>query len=104
MRQYITDVQRQIEDRIVIKFTNIVTVMESRFPAMQVLWLGREFYKVKHGVTSATLMARMTFATYFPDSNFSLQQACHKFVMTRVQVCHKFVMTSVQACSKLAAS
>ncbi|GBL96451.1 hypothetical protein AVEN_31531-1 [Araneus ventricosus] len=36
-----------------------------------------------------------------PDSNFSLQQACHKFVMTRVQVCHKFVMTSVQACSKL---
>ncbi|GBN87702.1 hypothetical protein AVEN_220716-1 [Araneus ventricosus] len=39
-----------------------------------------------------------------PDSNFSLQQACHKFVMTRVQVCYKFVMTSVQACSKLAAS
>ncbi|GBO10781.1 hypothetical protein AVEN_51668-1 [Araneus ventricosus] len=36
-----------------------------------------------------------------PDSNFSLQQACHKFVMTRVQVCHKFVMTRVQACSKL---
>ncbi|GBO29250.1 hypothetical protein AVEN_138968-1 [Araneus ventricosus] len=28
-----------------------------------------------------------------PDSNFNLQQACHKFVMTRVQ-----------ACSKLAAS
>ncbi|GBN81241.1 hypothetical protein AVEN_256011-1 [Araneus ventricosus] len=24
----------------------IVTVMESRFPAMQVLWLGRGFYKV----------------------------------------------------------
>ncbi|GBL94227.1 hypothetical protein AVEN_23729-1 [Araneus ventricosus] len=41
---------------------------------------------------------------YLPDSNFSLQQACHKFVMTRVQVCHKFVMTRVQACSKLAAS
>ncbi|GBM04329.1 hypothetical protein AVEN_95030-1 [Araneus ventricosus] len=36
-----------------------------------------------------------------PDSNFSLQQACHKFVMTRVQVHHKFVMTRVQACSKL---
>ncbi|GBO12581.1 Transposable element Tcb1 transposase, partial [Araneus ventricosus] len=33
----------------------------------------------------------------FPDSNFSLQQARHKFVMTRVQVCHKFVMTRVQA-------
>ncbi|GBM36014.1 hypothetical protein AVEN_78108-1 [Araneus ventricosus] len=27
----------------------IVTNMESRFPAMQILWLGREFYKVKHG-------------------------------------------------------
>ncbi|GBL98707.1 hypothetical protein AVEN_8612-1 [Araneus ventricosus] len=39
-----------------------------------------------------------------PDSNFSLQQACHKFVMTRVQVCDKFVVTRVQACSKLAAS
>ncbi|GBN35424.1 hypothetical protein AVEN_124807-1 [Araneus ventricosus] len=36
----------------------------------------------------------------FPDSNFSLQQACHKFVMTKVQVCHKFVMTKVQACHK----
>ncbi|GBN46800.1 hypothetical protein AVEN_39135-1 [Araneus ventricosus] len=40
----------------------------------------------------------------YPDSNFSLQQACHKFVMTRVQVHHKFVMTRVQACSKRAAS
>ncbi|GBO09817.1 hypothetical protein AVEN_246623-1 [Araneus ventricosus] len=35
-----------------------------------------------------------------PDSNFSLQQACHKFVMTRVQVCHKFVITRVQVCHK----
>ncbi|GBN64808.1 hypothetical protein AVEN_180867-1 [Araneus ventricosus] len=42
---------------------HIVTSMESRFSAMRVLWLGREFYKVKHGVTSATLMARMTLAT-----------------------------------------
>ncbi|GBO39727.1 hypothetical protein AVEN_209200-1 [Araneus ventricosus] len=42
---------------------NNVTVMESRIPAMQVLWLRREFYKVKHGVTSATLMARITLAT-----------------------------------------
>ncbi|GBN16813.1 hypothetical protein AVEN_208252-1 [Araneus ventricosus] len=37
----------------------------------------------------------------FSDSNFSLHQACHKFVMTRVQACHKFVMTRVQACNKL---
>ncbi|GBM84714.1 hypothetical protein AVEN_250037-1 [Araneus ventricosus] len=34
-------------------------------------------------------------------SNFSLQQLCHKFVMTRVQSCREFVMTRVQACSKL---
>ncbi|GBN99444.1 hypothetical protein AVEN_89936-1 [Araneus ventricosus] len=27
--------------------------MESRFPAMLVLWLGREFYKAKHGVTGS---------------------------------------------------
>ncbi|GBN08021.1 hypothetical protein AVEN_8238-1 [Araneus ventricosus] len=45
------------------QYRSIVTVMESRFPSMQVLWLGREFYKVKHEVTSATLMARMTLAT-----------------------------------------
>ncbi|GBO36223.1 hypothetical protein AVEN_21866-1 [Araneus ventricosus] len=35
------------------------------------------------------------------DSNFSLLEACHNFVMTRVQACHKFVMTRVQACGKL---
>ncbi|GBM97785.1 hypothetical protein AVEN_101198-1 [Araneus ventricosus] len=55
------------------------------------------------------------YRVQYPDSNFSLQQACHKFVMTRVQVHHKFVMTRVQvhhkfvmtrvqACSKRAAS
>ncbi|GBO08106.1 hypothetical protein AVEN_56480-1 [Araneus ventricosus] len=37
----------------------------------------------------------------YPDSNFSLQQDCHKFVTTRVHACHKFVMTRVQDCSKL---
>ncbi|GBN08653.1 hypothetical protein AVEN_257544-1 [Araneus ventricosus] len=42
---------------------DIVTNMESRFPAMQVLWLGREFYNVKHGVTSATVMVPLTLAT-----------------------------------------
>ncbi|GBM69537.1 hypothetical protein AVEN_219175-1 [Araneus ventricosus] len=40
-----------------------VTNMESRFPAMQVLWLGRVFYKVKHEVTSATVIAPLTLAT-----------------------------------------
>ncbi|GBL87653.1 hypothetical protein AVEN_133501-1, partial [Araneus ventricosus] len=48
---------------------DIVTNMESSlFPAMQVLWLGREFYKVKHGVISVTVMAPLTLATnrWFP--------------------------------------
>ncbi|GBO06891.1 hypothetical protein AVEN_38245-1 [Araneus ventricosus] len=42
---------------------NIVTNVESRFPAMLVLWLGREFYKVKHGVTAATVPGPLTLAT-----------------------------------------
>ncbi|GBM95084.1 hypothetical protein AVEN_111039-1 [Araneus ventricosus] len=57
---------------------------------------------IKRNVTPLCVISRKL--SDIPDSNFSLQQACHKFVMTRVQVCHKFVMTSVQACSKLAAS
>ncbi|GBM14056.1 hypothetical protein AVEN_101265-1 [Araneus ventricosus] len=31
-----------------------VTNMESRFPAMLVLWLGREFYRDKYGMTSSS--------------------------------------------------
>ncbi|GBN50162.1 hypothetical protein AVEN_262817-1 [Araneus ventricosus] len=37
--------------------------MESRFPAMLVLWLGREFYKVKHGVTTVAVPGPLTLAT-----------------------------------------
>ncbi|GBN75869.1 hypothetical protein AVEN_77893-1 [Araneus ventricosus] len=33
------------------KVQNTVTNMESRFPAMLVLWLGREFYRGKYGMT-----------------------------------------------------
>ncbi|GBN52427.1 Tigger transposable element-derived protein 4 [Araneus ventricosus] len=36
-------------------------------------------------VTESTI--RNCFS-HVPDSNFSLQQVCHKFVMTRVQICH----------------
>ncbi|GBM85388.1 hypothetical protein AVEN_74708-1 [Araneus ventricosus] len=43
--------------KLVATLFHCVTNMECRFPAMQVLWLGTEFYKVKHGVTSATVMA-----------------------------------------------
>ncbi|GBN92397.1 hypothetical protein AVEN_67653-1 [Araneus ventricosus] len=37
--------------------------VESRFPAMLVLWFGREFYKVKHGVTAAAVSGPLTSAT-----------------------------------------
>ncbi|GBO40874.1 hypothetical protein AVEN_140718-1 [Araneus ventricosus] len=39
-----------------------------------------------------------------PDSNFSLQQACHKFVKTRVQVCNKLTKASKSPWNELAAS
>ncbi|GBO23064.1 hypothetical protein AVEN_169000-1 [Araneus ventricosus] len=34
--------------------------MESRFPAMRVLWLGREFYRDKYGMASSSHV-------WFPD-------------------------------------
>ncbi|GBO42550.1 hypothetical protein AVEN_184524-1 [Araneus ventricosus] len=37
--------------------------MGSRFPAMLVLWLEREFYKVKHGVTAAAVPGSLTLAS-----------------------------------------
>ncbi|GBM89882.1 hypothetical protein AVEN_111830-1 [Araneus ventricosus] len=39
-----------------------------------------------------------------PDSNISLQQACHKFVMTRVQACSKLTKASKSPSNELAAS
>ncbi|GBO15357.1 hypothetical protein AVEN_112444-1 [Araneus ventricosus] len=39
-----------------------------------------------------------------PDSNFNLQQACHKFVMTRVQACSKLTKDSKSPWNELAAS
>ncbi|GBM49620.1 hypothetical protein AVEN_248999-1 [Araneus ventricosus] len=40
----------------------------------------------------------------YPDSNFSLQQDCHKFVMTRVQACSKLTKASKSPWNELAAS
>ncbi|GBM69598.1 hypothetical protein AVEN_152680-1 [Araneus ventricosus] len=40
----------------------------------------------------------------YPDSNISLQQACHKFVMTRVQACSKLTKASKSPWNELAAS
>ncbi|GBO45264.1 hypothetical protein AVEN_28281-1 [Araneus ventricosus] len=37
--------------------------MESRFPAMLVLWLGRDLYKVKHGVTDCGCSGILTLET-----------------------------------------
>ncbi|GBM05284.1 hypothetical protein AVEN_146859-1 [Araneus ventricosus] len=44
------------------------------------------------------------FASNNPDSNFSLQKACHKFVMTRVQACSKLTKASKSKWNELAAS
>ncbi|GBM44919.1 hypothetical protein AVEN_94521-1 [Araneus ventricosus] len=44
-----------------IKPQNIVTNMENRFPAMLVLWLGREFYSGKYGMTA--MPGLLTLAT-----------------------------------------
>ncbi|GBM19774.1 hypothetical protein AVEN_120611-1, partial [Araneus ventricosus] len=33
---------------------NIIANMKSLFPAMLVLWLGREFYRGKYGMTGST--------------------------------------------------
>ncbi|GBL88580.1 hypothetical protein AVEN_100386-1 [Araneus ventricosus] len=40
----------------------------------------------------------------YTDSNFSLQQACHKFAMTRVQACSKLTKASKSPWNELAAS
>ncbi|GBM46839.1 hypothetical protein AVEN_183706-1 [Araneus ventricosus] len=63
-----------------------------------------DLHTVMHKVSGIIKQNTKHSAGNNPDSNFSLQQACHKFVMTREQVCDKFVVTRVQACSKLAAS
>ncbi|GBN58570.1 hypothetical protein AVEN_146749-1 [Araneus ventricosus] len=43
---------RHLAIDIITSRNDIVTVMESRFPAMQVLWLGRGFYKGVPGLSS----------------------------------------------------
>ncbi|GBM65285.1 hypothetical protein AVEN_193817-1 [Araneus ventricosus] len=50
------------------------------------------------------LLAFMLDFRFDPDSNFSLQQACHKFVMTRVQACSKLTKASKSPWKELAAS
>ncbi|GBN57886.1 hypothetical protein AVEN_142170-1 [Araneus ventricosus] len=42
-----------------LKYT-IVTNLESRFLAMRILWLGREFYRDKYGMASSSQI-------WFPD-------------------------------------
>ncbi|GBN04021.1 hypothetical protein AVEN_43963-1 [Araneus ventricosus] len=44
------------------------------------------------------------YLTRIPDSNFSLQQACQKFDMTRVQACSKLTKASKSSWNELAVS
>ncbi|GBN51720.1 hypothetical protein AVEN_145502-1 [Araneus ventricosus] len=39
---------------MITRFHNIVTNMESRFPAMLFLWLRRRFYRGKYGMTDSS--------------------------------------------------
>ncbi|GBM69869.1 hypothetical protein AVEN_26454-1 [Araneus ventricosus] len=66
---------------------------------LQVLWrnsLSRT-KPVQKGLPQGRVVSPILFVCFLadfsetldPDSNFSLQQACHKFVMTRVQACSK---------------
>ncbi|GBN68805.1 hypothetical protein AVEN_247110-1 [Araneus ventricosus] len=44
----------ELEEGIVIFLLHNVTNMESRLPAMLVLWLGREFYRGKYRITDSS--------------------------------------------------
>ncbi|GBN24937.1 hypothetical protein AVEN_170657-1 [Araneus ventricosus] len=48
---------------IVSNLDYFVTNMESRFPGMSVLWLGREFDRGKYGMTSSKDVWSLTLAT-----------------------------------------
>ncbi|GBN71668.1 hypothetical protein AVEN_268053-1 [Araneus ventricosus] len=53
---------------------NSVMNMESCFPAMLVLWLGREFYKDKHGVMATAVPGHLTLATILVTNLTTLRQ------------------------------
>ncbi|GBO44396.1 hypothetical protein AVEN_243883-1 [Araneus ventricosus] len=84
--------------------------MQSRFPAMQVLWLGRGFYKVKHGVTSATVMAPLALATILaiwrqiwrPWRQIDDSRKCNPFldISTRKGIIHEKIPCDVTACRR----
>ncbi|GBM63751.1 hypothetical protein AVEN_275776-1 [Araneus ventricosus] len=52
--------------------------MESRFPAMSVLWLGREFYRGKYEMTDSSQVSTLDFRDklgYFGDEIWDLKGA-----------------------------
>ncbi|GBN19678.1 hypothetical protein AVEN_41582-1 [Araneus ventricosus] len=53
-RQTETPVRIACECPFNIRNVYIVTNMESRFPTILVLWLGREFYRGKYGMTGSS--------------------------------------------------
>ncbi|GBN19973.1 hypothetical protein AVEN_149227-1 [Araneus ventricosus] len=56
-------------------FVNIVTNMESRFLAVWVLWLGREFYRYKYGMTSSSHVWFPDLGAKFGDEIWDLKGA-----------------------------
>ncbi|GBN31309.1 hypothetical protein AVEN_148843-1 [Araneus ventricosus] len=62
----------------------------------------RDKFAVSLQICSASLL--QTKIAIWADSNFSLQQAYHKFVMTRVQACSKLTKASKSPWYELAAS
>ncbi|GBM10303.1 hypothetical protein AVEN_50017-1 [Araneus ventricosus] len=53
----------------------IVTNMGSRFPAMLVLWLGREFYRGKYGMTGNSQAWAPDLGDEFGDEMWDLKNA-----------------------------
>ncbi|GBL86827.1 hypothetical protein AVEN_154041-1 [Araneus ventricosus] len=57
------------------KYRDIVTNMESHFPAMRVLGLGREFYKDKYVMTSSSQVWSPDLGDKFRDEIWDLKGA-----------------------------
>ncbi|GBN28894.1 hypothetical protein AVEN_69181-1 [Araneus ventricosus] len=53
---------------------NIVTGMESRFPAMFILWLGREFYRDEYGMTGSIQAWTPDLGDKFGDEIWDLKR------------------------------
>ncbi|GBO22771.1 hypothetical protein AVEN_247914-1, partial [Araneus ventricosus] len=57
------------------KSFQIVTNMESRFPAILILWMGREFYRGKNGMTGSSQAWTSGLGDKFGDEIWDLKGA-----------------------------